>query len=131
LTGRTWSEDFPVGETVRVADRDAPLRITESGSPGAYRLYDGRGATIELRHQHDQCIIIIDAFYVIIRGLTLKRAGAGEPAQARPIGAIEVSGGHDIVIEDCDISDCDRRDPATGFGRDYEAGILFRPPRRR
>jgi hypothetical protein len=125
LTARTWSEDFPVGQTVRVTDRDTPLRITESGSPGAYRLYDGRGATIDVRHKHDQCVII-DASYVIVRGLTLKGAGAGEPANARIIGAIEVGGGHDIVIEDCDISDWGRRDPATGFGRDYEAGIFSR-----
>jgi hypothetical protein len=125
LTGRTWSEDFPVGQTVRVTDRDTPLQIKESGSPGAYRLYDGRGAAIDVRHNHDQCIII-DASYVIVRGLTFKGAGAGEPDKARPIGAIEVGGGHDIVIEDCDISDWGRRDPATGFGRDYEAGILSR-----
>jgi hypothetical protein len=124
-TARTWSEDFPVGQTVRVTDRDTPLQIKESGSPGAYRLYDGRGATIDVRHNHDQCIII-DASYVIVRGLTLKGAGVGEPDKARPIGAIEVGGGHDIVIEDCDISDWGRRDPATGFGRDYEAGILSR-----
>ena len=33
LTATTWSEDFPVGETVRVRDRDTPLAITESGTP--------------------------------------------------------------------------------------------------
>ena len=80
LTARTWSEDFPVGQTVRVTDRDTPLQIKESGSPGAYRLYDGRGATIDVRHKHDQCIMI-DASYVIVRGLTLKGAGAGRARQ--------------------------------------------------
>ena len=87
LTATTWSEDFPVGETVRVRDRDTPLAITESGTPEAYRVYDGQGATIDVRHQHDNCITI-DASYVIVRGLTLKGAGAAANASSKPIGAI-------------------------------------------
>jgi len=125
LTGTTWREDFPTGPTVRVADRDTPLAIKESGTPGAYRVYDGRGATIDVRHQHDQCVTI-DASYVILRGLTLKGAGAGEPARARPMGAIQIDGGHDVVIENCDISDWGRRNPETGFGRDYDAAVFSR-----
>jgi len=125
LTAATWSEDFPTGQTVRVADRDTPLAIKESGTPDAYRVYDGRGATIDVRHQHDQCVTI-DASYVILRGLTLKGAGAGETSRGRPIGAIQIEGGHDVVIEDCDISDWGRRNPETGFGRDYDAAIFSR-----
>ena len=125
LTATTWSEDFPIGETVRVADRDTPLAITESGTPDAYRVYDGRGATIDVRHQHDQCITI-DASYVIVRGFTLKGAGAGETARGRPIGAIQIEGGHDIVIEDCDISDWGRLNPKTGFGCNYDSAIFSR-----
>ena len=64
LTATTWNEDFPVGETSRVSDRDAPLSITKSGTPDAYRLYDGRGATIDVGHRHDACITV-DAAYVI------------------------------------------------------------------
>jgi hypothetical protein len=108
-----------------VADRDAPLVIKESGTPGAYRVYDGRGATIDVRHQHDQCITI-DASYVIVRGFSLKGAGAGETSRGRPIGAIQIEGGHDIVIENCDISDWGRRNPETGFGCDYDAAIFSR-----
>ncbi len=125
LTAATWSEDFPIGQTVRVADRDTPLVIKESGTPKAYRVYDGRGATIDVRHQHDSCVTI-DASYVIVRGLTLKGAGAGEPARARTMGAVQIDGGQDIVIEDCDISDWGRRNPATGFGRDYDAALYSR-----
>ncbi len=33
LTATTWSEDFPVGEVIRVGDRDTPLVITDSGTP--------------------------------------------------------------------------------------------------
>jgi len=117
----TWSEEFPAGEVVRVGDSDQPLAISQSGTPTAYRIYDGRGATIDVRHQHDSCITI-DASYVIVRGFTLKGAGAPKP-KLRPIGAIEILGGRNIVIEECDVSEWGRRDPKTGFGVDYESAI--------
>jgi hypothetical protein len=74
ITAATWSERFPVGETARIETRDTPLAINQSGAPGAYRVYDGRNSTIDVRHQHDACITI-DASYVIVRGFTLKGAG--------------------------------------------------------
>ena len=123
LTAATWSEDFPMGETVHVRDRDTPLAITESGTPDAYRVYDGRGATIDMHHRHDNCITI-DASYVIIRGLTLKGAGAADNPSSKPVGAVLITGGHDIVIEGCDISDWGRLNPKTGFGFNYESAIL-------
>jgi len=123
LTATTWSEDFPVGKTVRVADRDTPLAITKSGTPEAYRVYDGRDATIDVRHEHDNCITI-DASYVIVRGLTLKGAGAADNTSSRPIGAILIRGGHDIIIEGCDVSDWGRLNPKTGFGFNYDSAIL-------
>ncbi len=125
LTATTWSDDFPVGEIVRVPDRTTPLAITESGTPEAYRVYDGRGATIDVRHQHDNCISI-DASYVIIRGFTLRGAGAADNTSSKPIGAIVVLGGHDIIIEDCDVSDWGRLNPKTGFGFNYESAIFSR-----
>ncbi|RPH48976.1 MAG: hypothetical protein EHM91_03620 [Planctomycetota bacterium] len=125
LKATTWSEEFPVGEVVKVADGDTPLAITESGTAAAYRVYDGRGATIDVRHQHDSCITI-DASYVIVRGFTLKGAGAPVKGNARLIGAITIKGGRNIVIEDCDISDWGRKDPETGFGVDYDSAILSR-----
>lgn len=125
LTAATWSEDFPVGETVRIEDRDTPLAITESGTAEGWRVYDGRGTTIDVRHQHDACITI-DASYVIVRGFTLRGAGMAAPASRGIIGAIRVEGGHDIVIEDCDISNWGRLNPKTGFGYDYDAAIFSR-----
>jgi hypothetical protein len=127
LTATTWSEDFPAGQTVRVDSRDQPLAITESGSPGAYRLFDGRGATIDVRHAHDACITI-DAAYVIVRGFTLKGAGRTSRPDSRPIGAIVVNGGHHIVIEDCDISDWGSLNPKTGFGYNYDSAVYSRAP---
>ena len=58
LAAATWREDFPVGETVRITDRDTPLAIAESGTPGAYRLYDGRGARSTVRQQADSGVTI-------------------------------------------------------------------------
>jgi hypothetical protein len=125
LTATTWSEEFPIGEIVRGRDRSSPLTISESGAPGAYRVYDGRGATIDVRHAHDHCVTI-DASYVILRGFTLKGAGAASNRSSKPIGAVMITGGHDIVIEDCDISDWGRLDPETGFGFNYESAIYSR-----
>ncbi len=125
LNATTWSEQFPVGETIRVRDRGIPLAITESGTSDAYRVYDGRGATIDVRHKHDNCITI-DASCVIVRGLTLKGAGASDNTSSRPIGAITITGGHDIVIEGCDVSDWGRLNPKTGFGFNYESAIFSR-----
>jgi len=125
LSATTWSEDFPVGKTVRVADRDTPLAITESGTPEAWRLYDGRGATIDVRHQHDACITI-DAAYVILRGFTLKGAGAADKTGRSLTAAIRIEGGHDVVIEDCDVSDWGRLNPERGFGFNMDSAILSR-----
>lgn len=125
LTATTWREDFPTGEVVRVPGGDAPLAITQSGTPNAYRVYDGRGATIDVRHQHDVCITI-DASYVIVRGFTLKGAGSVNNTSTKPIGAIVVAGGNHIVIEECDVSDWGRLNPKTGFGFDYESAIYSR-----
>lgn len=127
LAAATWREDFPVGEIVRVRDGNAPLAITQSGTAAAYRVYDGRGATIDVRHQHDSCLTI-DASYVIVRGLTLKGAGAVGNTSTKAIGAVVVVGGHHIIIEDCDISDWGRLNPKTGFGYDYESAIYSRSP---
>jgi hypothetical protein len=123
LTARTWSDEFPVGPTIRIADRDEPLAVTESGTSAGYRIYDGRGTTIDVHHRHDRCITV-QASHVILRGFTLKGAGAVGNASRKPIGAIRIEGGHDIVIEDCDISDWGRLNSQTGVGFDYEAAIL-------
>ncbi|MFA6561241.1 MAG: right-handed parallel beta-helix repeat-containing protein [Verrucomicrobiia bacterium] len=123
LTATTWSEKFPVGEIVRVTNRDTPLTVTESGTATAWRVYDGRGATIDVRHQHDSCITI-NASYVILRGFTLRGAGAATNVLRKPIGAIRIEGGHDIVIEDSDVSDWGRLNPKTGFGFNCDSAIL-------
>jgi len=127
LVTSTWSEEFPVGEVVRIDSRQTPLAITESGRPDAYRVYDGAGAVIDVQHEHDSCIAI-SASYIIIRNFVLKGAGDRKNTSRSPIGAIRIDSGHDIVIEHCDISDWGRVNPKTGFGFDYEAAVLCRNP---
>lgn len=128
LTSATWSEEFPVGETVRVPASDQPLAITQSGTPTAYRVYDGRGATIDVKHKHDACITV-DASYVILRNFTLRGGGDAARKTRTPYAhAITINGGENIVIEDCDISDWGRLNPETGFSFDMESAIGSRAP---
>ena len=72
---------------------------------------------------HDFCITI-NASHVILRGFTLKGAGAANNVSKRPIGAIRIEGGHDLIIEDCDITDWGRLNPKTGFGFNMDSAIL-------
>jgi hypothetical protein len=127
LTAKTWSEDVPVGETVEIADGNQPIEITESGSPGAFRVYDGHGATIDVGHRYDHCLKI-DASHVIIRNLILRGAGNASAMKVKTAHAVLIEGGHDIVIERCDISDWGRLDPKTGFGHNMESAIASRCP---
>ncbi|MGQ9561930.1 MAG: hypothetical protein ACUVQG_05560 [Thermogutta sp.] len=124
LIAKTWDETFPVSETINVPGGKETLTITASGRPDGYRVYDGGGAVIDVEHKRDVCITI-DASYVIVRNFILKGAGAHDTLKGI-IGAIRIDGGHDIVIEDCDISDWGRTNPATGFGFDYDAAVLCR-----
>ena len=123
LTATTWSEEFPAGETVRVADRDSPLAITESGRPEAWRVYDGRGTTIDVAHRHNECITI-DAAYVIVRGFKLRGAGVSDAARHQTVGAIRINGGHDVVIEDCDVADWGCLSRERGFCHNMDSAIL-------
>ncbi len=127
LTAATWGEEFPQGETVRVSSGDQPLAITQSGRPGAYRVYDGRGATIDVKHRHDPCITI-NASHVIVRGFTLRGSGDAARKTRSYSHAINILGGEDIIIEDCDISDWGRLNPETGFAFDMESAIGSRAP---
>ena len=57
LIAKTWTEDPPIGETLTLSGLTTEeLLITESGTPYAYRLYDGRGATIDVQGLNDHSI---------------------------------------------------------------------------
>ena len=100
LLAETWSEEFPIAHTVHLpaGTTNQPLEITGSGSPDGYVLYthpDGGRSTIDVDNQEDSCIYV-GASYVVVRGLTLRRA--------RVHGIRILNNVHDVVIEECDIS---------------------------
>src|SRR5206468_7436829 len=92
---------------------DQTLQITQSGTPNGYILYEpapGKSATIDVGKAKD-FDVVVNAKYVIIRGLTLKGAKhsgilLGPTAEAN---SADVS---DIVIEHNDISGWGEDDPA-------------------
>ena len=118
----TWSEDFPVGKMVVLPEiSDETLVIEQSGSPDGYILYTGAPgamATIDGKNEINHCVEI-KASYVIVRGLRLK-----DPKSH----AIRIHTGHDIAIEDCDISGwgLPGADKESEFGKDMEAAIFAR-----
>ena len=117
---QTWSERFPVLETVEVPGGDTPLIIDRSGSAEGYVLYtcpQGREtATIDVQNNHAQCIEVRGS-HIILRGLTLKNA------QQHGIRIFEDC--HDIVIEDCDISGWGRISE-DGWGRNLDSAVYSR-----
>jgi len=115
---RTWSEDFPIGQTVTLpAQSNTTLRITQSGTPSGYRLYTAAsgGSTIDGGNKVDE-LVVISASYVILRGVTLKNS--------RVSGIYLTSSAHHVVIEQNDISNFGRADPVMPqFGCKDAAGI--------
>ena len=99
LIAKTWTEDFPIAKTVYRPGWTTrqTLRITESGSRDGYILYTAPagGAVIDVGHNKDYCITV-NASYVIIRGINLKGAKRH---------GIRLYDCHDVIIEECDISD--------------------------
>ena len=129
LTKATWNEDFPEGSTINLVNSDTKFTISRGGNANAYKVYDGNGATIDVKHKYNACIEV-NASYVIIRRLVLKGAGEGSGSWP-PIGAIVIADNvHDVVIEECDISDFGRKNPSPTFathGYNMDSGITFYP----
>lgn len=115
LRDKTWPDRFPIARTVTLPQgtQHQTLRITEGGTAGGFVLYEAHpaGTTIDadvtggdeadaLDHG-----IVVEADYVIIRGLTLRNAKQH---------GIFIRNRHDVVIEGCDISNWGRKDPRAG-----------------
>ncbi|KPL06453.1 hypothetical protein AMJ85_10495 [candidate division BRC1 bacterium SM23_51] len=112
LVTRTRSELFPVGKTTYLDDgsTDKIIHITESGTDDAYHLVtprEGAKTTIDVRNTQDYTAVI-DADYVILRGVELKNAAIH--------GILVKKGRHDIVIEDCRITFWGRSGGPRTFG---------------
>lgn len=112
LTAATWSENFPIASTVKCSSGNATLKITKSGTPQGYILYDGHNAIIDTANTADDGISV-DANYVILRGFTVKNVKQN---------GIRITNGHHIVIEDCDISKWGSEEEK-GYGFDYQGGV--------
>ena len=112
---RTWSETFPIGQTIQVQNSSQTLKITQGGTKDAYVLYTGP-ATIDVANAQTYNIEI-SAPYVIVRGLTLKGA-QNDAIRLLP-------GAKDVVIEDNDISGWGRlSEPLTAVtGGKWQVGI--------
>jgi hypothetical protein len=100
LSSRTKSEQFPIGKTTYLEDGSTSeiIDVTESGTPDAYHLItprDGANATIDV-HNAVKDTAIVNANYVILRGIELKNAARH--------GILVAKKRHDIVIEDCRIT---------------------------
>jgi hypothetical protein len=103
FTARTWSESFPIGETVYLEDGNRQLDVTSGGSPDGYKLLTfppgSTTATLDVEDAANHNITI-SAPYVIVRGLTL-RGAKSDAIKLLP-------GAHDVVIEENDISEWGR-----------------------
>jgi len=118
LLATTWSESFPIAETVTLPESSPEtLVISRGGTKNGYVLYThapGKAAVIDVQNQRNYDIEI-RASYVIIRGVTLK--GASHHGIYFPSSGAYT----DVVIEENDISGWGAVEGAFGVG--YEAAI--------
>jgi len=122
FSANTWEETFPIAKTVALepGERNRPLVIAEGGSASeGYVLYsveDGADLVIDVRNQHPHNVEV-RAPFVIVRGLKL----TGAQRDAVLLGDV-----HDVVIENCDITNWGRRHKA--FGYNFDSGIKSMSP---
>jgi hypothetical protein len=100
LKFRTRNDIFPVGKVTVLpeGESDKTIAITESGTPDAYHLItvpEKSKSVLNLKNVADNGILI-DADYVIVRGVEIRNAA---------VHGIRIKKGrHDIVIEQCHIT---------------------------
>lgn len=99
IKATTWNETFPTGTVTMVKTGAKPFTV-ESGTPTAYRVYDG-GANKTLLDAANApfCIDLEGASYVILRNLRL--TGSDQHA-------IRIKNAHHIVVEDCEVAEWGR-----------------------
>ncbi len=122
VEAKTWSEKFPIRETVTLPRQlGETLLITKGGKPGGYVLYQAHaeGTVIDVADAAHHTVVVAAPF-VILRGLTLKGAQRD---------AIDVRAS-DVVIERNDISDWGRlkytNSKGWKVGIDMDSGIRAR-----
>jgi hypothetical protein len=115
LRAKTLSEEFPVGKTTYVNSgvTTETLHITESGTPDAWHLVTpeaGSSATVDAENRLD-VNVLVEASYVIIRGLELQNAARD--------GIYITEDFHDVVIEDCRITNWGRSGGSISLGNEW------------
>jgi hypothetical protein len=90
----TRSDRFPIARTVGIPGGSATLNVIAGGRADGYVLYDGTGATIDVRDRSATCVRVTASF-VIVRGVVCKGAHRD---------GIMVAAAHDVVIEGVDVS---------------------------
>ncbi|OGG05193.1 MAG: hypothetical protein A3F83_03255 [Candidatus Glassbacteria bacterium RIFCSPLOWO2_12_FULL_58_11] len=119
LKARTRSEKFTVGKETRLSAgvTDEEIHITESGTAEAWHLLapeQGSKTVIDPEKTTDYNIVV-EASYVIIRGLELRNAVKD---------AILIKEGvHDVVVEDCHITLWGRGDRELAYNGWEDSGI--------
>jgi hypothetical protein len=113
VTFTTWSNQYPVAQTIKVPSGSSTLNITAGGSPSGYIVYDGSGATLDAQNGA-ATNISINASYIVVRGFTLKGA--------QQHGILIDRNQHDVIIEDNDISGWGRTRDGQ-WGADMDSGI--------
>jgi len=119
VTFSTWNENIPEGDIVNVGSRTTRYTITQGGSPTAYRVYDGNGATIDV-NKNDTYNMIVDASYVIVRNF--KMTGS------KTYGIRVMDGNSNVVIEDNEFTDWGSLNPDTGYADNHDDAILLYDP---
>ncbi len=112
LKAATRSERFPIGETTHLpaGDSTQDFKITQSGTAEAYHLVTvppGMRGSLDAMNKA-AANLVIDADYVIVRGLELRTAAQH--------GILIKARRHDIVIEQCRITGWGRQGGAVSFG---------------
>lgn len=124
ISASTWSENYPIARTVRLpANSNQTLTINEGGSPSGYVLYTAAGsnATIDVNNKAE-FNVVVNASYVIVRGLTLR----GAKKHVINIGPPNEQSGSlsDVIIEGNDLSAWGSPSPVNKkFGRNRDSGI--------
>jgi hypothetical protein len=94
ITASTWSESFIQGNLVQVNSQNSTL-VVQSGSPGAYRVYDGalNNAIVDVDNA-EYCVNIENKSYIILRNIIFRESDRH---------AVRIKDSHHIIIEDCEI----------------------------
>ena len=122
LTVTTWDNDLKIARIVELPERiEATLTITEGGSEETgYVVYQPKrgGATVIDGRGEDRVNVLIQAPWVMVRGLVLKDAAQH---------GVEIGPVQHVVVDGCDISGWGQ-DLPDGWGRNFDSAIFHETP---